>query len=80
MLLCLRGSASVLVPFPSSLLNKKDKQTKNHLEGEAGDCLRALSNIGCGRRREQNDIYKSQTRTQNASRCYDPVECKLGIG
>lgn len=57
MLLCLLGPASVLVPFPSSLLNKPDKRTKKHLEGEAGDCLHALSNIGCGRRRrEQNDI------------------------
>lgn len=35
---------SILVPFPSSLLNKQDKQTNKKLvEGEAGDCLRALS-------------------------------------
>lgn len=53
MLLCQHGQAPVLVPFPSSLLNKQDKQQQKLVEGEAGDCLRALSNVDCGRDEEK---------------------------
>lgn len=76
-----QGPAPVSVPFPSPLLNKHDEHTRTTEKvRQTTVSVHLLMQTVAEDEENKTTYFKSQTRPQDTSHCYDPVECKLGIG